>query len=54
MTIFQSSQSILRQQLHPLIRELADLIISYWEQFLDLSDYQLPEGLGYVEGVRLV
>jgi phycocyanobilin:ferredoxin oxidoreductase len=50
MTIFQSSQSILHGQLHPLIGELADLIISYWEQCLDLSGYRLPEGLGYVEG----
>ncbi len=35
---------------HPLIRQLADSIISHWEKYLDLSLYQLPEGLGYVEG----
>jgi len=39
----------LREQLHPLIRRLAEVIISHW-QTLDPSLYQLPEGLGYVEG----
>ena len=36
--------------LHPLIRELADIIISHWQKYLDLSPYELPDGLGYVEG----
>ncbi|MGK7939158.1 MAG: phycocyanobilin:ferredoxin oxidoreductase [Crocosphaera sp.] len=36
--------------LHPLIRELADVIISHWQKYLDLSPYELPDGLGYVEG----
>ncbi len=40
----------LRQEQHPLIRQLANLILSCWEQCLDLSEYSLPEGLGYVEG----
>ena len=40
----------LRQEQHPLIRQLADLILGCWEQYLDLSEYSLPEGLGYVEG----
>ncbi|MGF1478792.1 MAG: phycocyanobilin:ferredoxin oxidoreductase [Cyanophyceae cyanobacterium] len=39
----------LQQELHPLIRQLAKTILSSWEQY-DLSSYQLPEGLGYVEG----
>ena len=50
MTILQTSQPTFSEQLHPLIRQLADTIISYWQQYLDLSPYQLPEGLGYVEG----
>lgn len=50
MTILTTSPSTLNQKLHPLIRKLAQSIISHWEQYLDLSPYQLPEGLGYVEG----
>jgi phycocyanobilin:ferredoxin oxidoreductase len=50
MNIFSTSQPTLSEQLHPLIRQLADTIISHWQQYLDLSPYQLPEGLGYVEG----
>ena len=45
-----SSLPSLRQEQHPLICQLADLILSCWEQYLDLSEYSLPEGLGYVEG----
>ncbi|MGK7872869.1 MAG: phycocyanobilin:ferredoxin oxidoreductase [Xenococcaceae cyanobacterium] len=48
--MLQTSKSHLRKQQHPLIRQLADSIISYWQQYLDLSLYELPEGLGYVEG----
>jgi phycocyanobilin:ferredoxin oxidoreductase len=44
------SQSSLRQEQHPLICQLAESIISYWHQYLELSPYSLPEGLGYVEG----
>lgn len=33
-----------------MIRQLADIIESIWQQHLDLSPYQLPEDLGYVEG----
>ncbi|MGP1382810.1 MAG: phycocyanobilin:ferredoxin oxidoreductase [Thainema sp.] len=44
-----SSES-LRQQQHPLIRQLADVIESTWQTHLELSPYQLPEDLGYVEG----
>ncbi len=45
-----SQQPSLRQEQHPLIRQLADLILDCWQQNLDLSPYSLPEGLGYVEG----
>ena len=45
-----SAGSSLRDQQHPMIRGLADSIESVWEQYLDLSAYQLPEDLGYVEG----
>ena len=36
--------------LHPLIGQLATAILSHWENYLDLSPFELPEGLGYVEG----
>jgi phycocyanobilin:ferredoxin oxidoreductase len=35
---------------HPLITQLAERIESIWHQNLDLSDYEMPEDLGYVEG----
>ncbi len=41
--------SISHQQ-HPLIQTLASLILETWAQCLDLSPYDLPEDLGYVEG----
>ena len=40
----------LRSQQHPMIRQLADTIEGIWQQHLDLSPYQLPEDLGYIEG----
>ncbi|MFB2920900.1 phycocyanobilin:ferredoxin oxidoreductase [Aerosakkonema funiforme] len=40
----------LREQQHPLIRQLADCIESTWKQYLDLEPYHLPAELGYVEG----
>ncbi|NEP13680.1 MAG: phycocyanobilin:ferredoxin oxidoreductase [Symploca sp. SIO1A3] len=40
----------LRKQQHPLVRKLADCIESNWQRYLDLSPYQLPAELGYVEG----
>jgi len=40
----------IRQDQHPMIRELADRIESVWHTYLSLSEYQLPEDLGYVEG----
>lgn len=45
-----SSQPSLRQQQHPMIRQLADIIETVWRKYLDLSPYPLPEDLGYVEG----
>jgi phycocyanobilin:ferredoxin oxidoreductase len=40
----------IRERQHLLIRQLADLILSSWQKYLDLSPYELPEDLGYVEG----
>jgi phycocyanobilin:ferredoxin oxidoreductase len=50
MEILPGSKSSLKEQLHPLIRQLAEAIIFHWEKYLELSPYELPEGLGYVEG----
>lgn len=47
--MFDSKPSI-REQQHPLIGQLADIILNTWQNYLDLSPYELPEGLGYVEG----
>lgn len=40
----------LREQQHPLIRQLADRIEATWQENLQLSPYDLPAELGYVEG----
>ena len=45
-----ATKSSLREQQHPLIRQLADSIEKAWHQHLDLSPYHLPAELGYVEG----
>jgi phycocyanobilin:ferredoxin oxidoreductase len=45
-----SSTPSLREQQHPLIRQLADCIEAVWHKHLDLSPYHLPAELGYVEG----
>ena len=42
--------SSLSQTLHPLINQLASEIINTWQSSLDLYPYELPDGLGYVEG----
>lgn len=42
--------SSLREQQHPIICQLANCIETYWKQYLNLSCYQIPEDLGYVEG----
>jgi phycocyanobilin:ferredoxin oxidoreductase len=43
-------QVMLRSRQHPLIHRLADTIESTWKIYLDLSPFQVPDGLGYVEG----
>jgi phycocyanobilin:ferredoxin oxidoreductase len=48
--MLETAKPSIRQQQYPLIRQLGDLILSSWHQYLDLSPYQLPDGLGYVEG----
>jgi phycocyanobilin:ferredoxin oxidoreductase len=48
--MLENSTSSLRQEQHPLIRQLGESIINHWHQYLELSPYKLPEGLGYVEG----
>ena len=45
-----TSTPSLREQQHPLIRQLADCIESSWQRYLDLSPYELPGEMGYVEG----
>jgi phycocyanobilin:ferredoxin oxidoreductase len=46
----QPMQPSLRSQQQPLIQKLADCIEAIWRTNLDLSPYQVPEDLGYVEG----
>ncbi|HAC63515.1 MAG TPA: phycocyanobilin:ferredoxin oxidoreductase [Cyanothece sp. UBA12306] len=48
--MLDTSPVSIRPQLNPLISQLADVILSHWEQYLSLSPYELPDGLGYVEG----
>lgn len=48
--MIETSQPSLRQEQHPLIHRLAERIINYWQKYLELSAYNLPDGLGYVEG----
>jgi phycocyanobilin:ferredoxin oxidoreductase len=40
----------LRERQYPLIGQLADRIEQTWQEQLDLSPYQIPHDLGYVEG----
>jgi len=49
-TTNDSSNSSLRSHQHSLIRRMAETIEAAWHRYLDLSPYQIPEGLGYVEG----
>ncbi|MEA5570304.1 phycocyanobilin:ferredoxin oxidoreductase [Calothrix sp. UHCC 0171] len=46
----KTSMPSLREQQHPLIRQLANCIEAVWRKHLDLSIYTLPAELGYVEG----
>jgi phycocyanobilin:ferredoxin oxidoreductase len=48
--MLEASKPSLREQQHPLIRQLADCIESNWQRYLDLSPYELPAEMGYVEG----
>lgn len=45
-----SSNPSIREQQHPMIRQLADTIETVWQQHLTLSPYELPHDLGFVEG----
>ncbi len=45
-----TNQSSLRESQHILIRDLANCIEENWERYLELSPYEIPEDLGYVEG----
>lgn len=42
--------TLLREQLHPMVREWADRIESVWQRYLELSPYHLPDEFGYIEG----
>lgn len=44
------SKVSIKKELHPLIGELATVIVNSWQENLTLSPYQLPEEFGYIEG----
>lgn len=46
----QTAYNSVKDDLHPLIQQLADGIISTWQTHLDLEPFLLPEDLGYIEG----
>ena len=48
--MLDTSPVSIRPQLNPLIRLLAEVILSHWKQYLSLVSYELPDELGYVEG----
>jgi phycocyanobilin:ferredoxin oxidoreductase len=48
--MLDNSISSLRQEQHPLIRQLGESVVDIWHQYFELTPYALPEGLGYVEG----
>ena len=48
--MFTTLKSSLRERQHYLIQQLANCIESQWMQYLDLTSYDIPEDLGYVEG----
>jgi phycocyanobilin:ferredoxin oxidoreductase len=48
--ILETASPRLSEQLHPLIHQLADRILANWHEYLNLSPYELPEDLGYIEG----
>ena len=47
VTIVQSS---LRERQHVLVCQLANFIEEQWQRHLELSPYEIPEDLGYIEG----
>ena len=47
VTIVKSS---LRERQHVLICQLANFIEAQWQRHLELSPYEIPENLGYIEG----
>ena len=48
--MLEASKPSLREEQHPLIRQLADRMEAVWQRYLDLEPYYLPAELGYVEG----
>ncbi len=48
--MIETAKPSLREEQHPLIRQLADCIESTWQNYLQLEPYDLPPELGYVEG----
>jgi phycocyanobilin:ferredoxin oxidoreductase len=48
--MFVTISSSIRERQHLLIGQLANCIEEHWENYLDLSPYEIPEDLGYVEG----
>lgn len=48
--VMSVASSSIRDQQHPMIRRLANTIEQIWQQRLQLSPYQMPADLGYVEG----
>ncbi len=44
-----SLQGSLRDRQHPLIQQLANTIERTWQDYLDLSPYEIPADLGYIE-----
>ena len=47
VTIVKSS---LRERQHVLICQLANFIEAKWQRHLELSPYEIPDNLGYIEG----
>jgi phycocyanobilin:ferredoxin oxidoreductase len=45
-----TTKTDLRNQQHPMICQLADLILDSWSNNFSLSPYSIPTELGYVEG----
>ena len=44
-----SLQGSLRDRQQPLIQQLANTIERTWQDYLDLSPYEIPADLGYIE-----